>query len=57
MHRASGGRLHAGGNGSLMIFGMPSDAWLLLIVAIGLGLGLEIAFYRARRRGRGSDTK
>lgn len=39
-----------------MIFGMPSDAWLLLIVAIGLGLGLEIAFYRARRHDRGSDT-
>lgn len=35
-----------------MIFGLPLDAWILLLVAVGLGLGLEIAFVVARRRDR-----
>jgi hypothetical protein len=32
-----------------VVFGLPIDAWVLLIVSVGLGLGLEIVFYRARR--------
>jgi len=33
-----------------VLFGLPIDAWVLLVVSVGLGLGLEIVFFRARRK-------
>jgi hypothetical protein len=40
-----------------MLFGMPLDAWLLLLVAIGLGLTLEVMFFLGRRRERSSSER
>ena len=40
-----------------MVFGLPVDSWLLLIVAVGLGLSLELLFWRAQRGARGGPGR
>lgn len=37
------------GEEDTLIFGLPWESWLLLLVGVGLGLGISLAFYLARR--------